>query len=301
MSFNTWLAFFVAAWVISLSPGPGALSCMAAGQRFGFRRALWNLLGLQLGLVFLIALVATGLGALLATSQHLFEFVKWAGVGYLLWLGVQQWRAPARPLVASEAGPGDARALALRAFLINTSNPKGIVFMLAVLPQFVDPGAPQALQYMICGATLVFTDVVVMCGYTLLAARVLRSLSDPRHLRWLNRAFGSLFVGAGMLQRVSGVELHGAMPGMDCLCRPAVRLFGSAIRARDTKRGFRAAHRQAGRGCYAQAARIGGRRTAFAAACRDDAARFHACPCSGPCPCRCEGWPHRGPLQLQLP
>lgn len=200
MSLHTWLAFFTACWIISLAPGPGALSCMAAGQRVGYRRAVWNILGLQLGLLFMVAIVAAGLGALLAASQHLFLIIKWVGALYLVWLGIQQWRAPAAP-VGEDAGEvaGQPRAMVLRAFLINITNPKGVLFLLAVLPQFIDPHAPQAIQYLQCALSLVFTDIVVMNGYTLLAARVLRLLRRPQHIRWMNRGFGSLFVGAGVL------------------------------------------------------------------------------------------------------
>lgn len=207
MSLDTWLAFFVAAWLISLSPGPGALSCMAAGQRFGFRRATWNIFGLQLGVLLLVGICAAGLGALLAASHQLFLILKWAGVAYLIWLGIQQWRAPATPFTAAEvASNGERWTLLAKAFLINASNPKGIVFMLAVLPQFIDPKAAQWPQYAICAATLLFTDAVVMSGYTLLAARVLRALREPRHIRWLNRGFGSLFISAGLL--LAGFRRH---------------------------------------------------------------------------------------------
>jgi homoserine/homoserine lactone efflux protein len=81
--------------------------------------------------------------------------------------------------------------------LVNATNPKGILFMLAVLPQFIDPARPQLVQYSICAITLLFTDLVVMSGYTGLAARVLRLLRAPQHLRAMNRVFGGLFVAAG--------------------------------------------------------------------------------------------------------
>jgi homoserine/homoserine lactone efflux protein len=200
MTLETWLAFFVASWLISLSPGAGAISCMAAGMRFGFRRALWNILGLQLGILLVLVIVAAGLGALLAASTYAFEAVKWFGAGYLVWLGIQQWRAPAVPIDAAAAESalgGTPRELVLRGFLVNATNPKGIIFMLAVLPQFIDPARPQFVQYAICAATLFFTDLVVMAGYTGLAARALAALRAPSHIRWVNRAFGSLFVAAG--------------------------------------------------------------------------------------------------------
>ncbi len=200
MALDTWLAFFVASWLISLSPGAGAISCMAAGMRYGYARATWNILGLQLGILFVLAIVALGLGAIIAASTALFTAVKWLGAAYLVYLGVQQWRAPASPVRDASAGDdsqGSPRRLVMRGFLVNATNPKGIVFMLAVLPQFIDPARPQLPQYLICGATLFFTDLVVMSGYTGVAAKVLRLLREPRHVRWINRTFGGLFVAAG--------------------------------------------------------------------------------------------------------
>ena len=202
MNVETWLAFFAACWLISFSPGAGAISCMAAGLRFGLRRAMWNIVGLIAGIMFVLLIVAVGLGALLATSTAAFTVVKWLGVAYLVWLGVQQWRAPAIALDADAAASdmaGAPRQLMLRGFLVNATNPKGIVFMLAVLPQFIDPAQPQLVQYLICGATLVFTDLVVMTGYTGLAARVLRLLRSPSQIRVMNRTFGGLLMGMGAL------------------------------------------------------------------------------------------------------
>lgn len=200
MSWSTWLAFFAASWLISLSPGSGAISCMAAGMRYGYRRAVWNVAGLQLGILLILVIVAAGLGAILAASAVAFGIVKWLGALYLVWLGVQQWRAPPVPLSAGEAPiAGTPRQLLMRGFLVNATNPKGIVFMLAVLPQFIDPARSQLPQYAICGATLFFTDLVVMNGYTGLAAKLLRALRDAAHIRWMNRAFGSLFIAAGAL------------------------------------------------------------------------------------------------------
>jgi homoserine/homoserine lactone efflux protein len=200
MALETWLAFFVASWLISLSPGAGAISCMAAGIRYGYRKGLWNIAGLQLGILFVLAIVAAGLGALLIASAVAFNVIKWLGAAYLVWLGIQQWRAPAVPVDADATGVGlggTPRDLMLRGFLVNATNPKGIVFMLAVLPQFIDPARPQLPQYAICGATLFFTDLVVMSGYTGLAAKVLRLLREPHHIRWMNRTFGGLFIAAG--------------------------------------------------------------------------------------------------------
>jgi len=199
MQLHTWLAFFAASWIISLSPGAGAISCMSAGMRYGYRKSVWNIFGLQAGILLLVVIVAMGLGAVLAASALAFNAIKWFGVAYLVWLGIQQFRAEAKPLEVTEENAHTPRQLFVQGFLVNASNPKGIIFMLAVLPQFIDLHAPQFAQYAVATGTLFFTDLVVMSGYTLLAARVLSALRDPGHIRWLNRTFGGLFVGAGLL------------------------------------------------------------------------------------------------------
>jgi len=201
MAFSMWLAFFAASWAISLSPGAGAVAAMGAGLSHGFRRGYFLTFGLVLGIVTQVVLVGAGLGALIAASSLGFAVVKWAGVAYLVWLGVQQWRAPARPLAAAGDGAAQAtrRQLVLRGWGVNAVNPKGTVFLLAVVPQFLDLQAPLAPQYLVIGGTLAFTDLVVMAGYTALAARLLAALKSQRHIRALNRLFGSLFVAAGLL------------------------------------------------------------------------------------------------------
>lgn len=203
MDLHTWLTFFAASWLISLSPGAGAIASMSTGLRHGWRPGLWNILGLQLGIVAIMVVVAAGLGALLAASDLAFAVVKWCGVAYLLWLGVQQWRSPAHDIAGdaaqAERTPPTPRALVLRAFLVNASNPKGLVFMLAVLPQFINPHAPQLPQYGLCLLAQIIADVVVMSGYTLLAARGLRALQSASHQLVLQRGFGTLFIGAALL------------------------------------------------------------------------------------------------------
>ena len=157
----------------------------------------------MLGIWTQVLVVGLGLGALIATSSLGFAIVKWLGVAYLVWLGIKQWRAPAEPMVAADAARRvlacRARSLVLRGWMVNAVNPKGTVFLLAVVPQFLDLAQPLAPQYLVIAATLGFTDLVVMAGYTVLAARVLRLLKSPRQIKVMNRAFGGLFVAAGGL------------------------------------------------------------------------------------------------------
>lgn len=201
MALSVWLAFFAASWAISISPGAGAVAAMSAGLNHGFRRSFYTIMGLILGIWTQVIVVGLGLGALVAASSTAFLVVKWLGVAYLIWLGISQWRAPARPLVAQADGAVrvSRRSMVLRAWMINAVNPKGTVFLLAVVPQFMVLSQPLLPQYLIIAATLGFTDLVVMTGYSALATRVLGALKSPSHIRALNRTFGSFFVMAGTL------------------------------------------------------------------------------------------------------
>ena len=201
MSLSLWLAFFVAAWAISFSPGPGAIAVMSTSLNHGFARGCFATFGLILGFWTQLVVVAVGLGALIATSALGFAIVKWLGVAYLVYLGIRQWRAPPLALPATGASPQPVsrRRVVAEAWLLNAVNPKGTVFMLAVVPQFLTAGEPLLPQYLVIGATLAFTDLVVNVLYAALAARLLRVLRTPARRRAVNRLFGSLFVALGVL------------------------------------------------------------------------------------------------------
>jgi len=203
MSFPLWLAFFAAAWAISISPGPGAVAVMSASLNHGFARGYFATFGLILGFWTQLFVVAVGLGAVIATSAVAFAVVKWAGVAYLVWLGIRQWRAAPAPFAGATgsavAPETSRRRLVGQAWLLNAVNPKGTAFMLAVVPQFLTPGEPLLPQYLVIAATLTFTDLVVNAVYAALAARLLGLLRTPRRVRAVNRVFGSLFIGLGVL------------------------------------------------------------------------------------------------------
>jgi homoserine/homoserine lactone efflux protein len=199
MELSVWITYFIATIILSLSPGPGVFSSISSGLHHGFRLGLWNGVGMQVANMILVGIVSLGLGAILLASETLFALVKWLGVAYLVYLGVVTWRAPARGF---QDNPHDeartARDVFLRGFFVNITNPKGIIFFAAILPQFIDVARPQLAQYAILAATTFAVDLVVMMGYTALAAKVLRLMRDPGHLRWVNRGLGGAFVAAGV-------------------------------------------------------------------------------------------------------
>ena len=205
MSWTMWLAFLAAALVIAVSPGPGAVLSMSTGLRYGYAAALRAIAGLQIALLLQLCVVALGLGAVLATSETAFAVVKFAGAAYLIWLGVQKWRSPPEPIGGDGEGQRvqSRRQLYAQGILVNLTNPKAIVFIAALVPQFIVPDQPQWPQFAIIGATMVAVDTMVMSCYALLATRFRPLLRNPRLLRLQNRIFGGLFVGAGAMLAAS--------------------------------------------------------------------------------------------------
>lgn len=195
MSLTVWLGFLVAAILIAVTPGPGMAASVSTGMRHGYRAALTLILGLQTGFLIYLLIVAIGLGALLATSETAFNVLKFCGAAYLVWLGLQKWRADPQPQEAPLPPP--RHGLFLQGMLVNLSNPKAIIFIGALVPQFVDPAAPQVTQYLEIAVTLCAADITIMSGCALAAARLGRLLHDPRAMRAQNRFFGGIFVAAG--------------------------------------------------------------------------------------------------------
>ena len=221
MRWEVWIAYFAACWVIAVSPGSGAVLSMSHGLSYGVRRATTTILGLQVGLITVLLIAGGGLGALLLASETAFLVVKTVGALYLIYLGIQQWRAKvetadgASGAVAgaandgSNGGTGDGAGGLARApqmsgrrrfatgVLTNATNPKGIVFMVAVLPQFIDTSHAVAPQLAILALTMSAVDIVVMHGYALLASRMQGLFRNARALRWQNRFFGSVLMAVG--------------------------------------------------------------------------------------------------------
>jgi homoserine/homoserine lactone efflux protein len=196
---GVWLTYFLATILLSLTPGPGAFSCISSGLHHGFRLGFWNGIGMQAANLLVIVFVSLGLGALLVASETLFTLVKWAGVAYLVYLGIATWRSPPRGFVEDrDDDSGAARDIFMRGFWVNATNPKSVIFFGAILPQFIDVDRPQLAQYAIIAATTLAVDLAAMAAYTALAAKVFRAMRDPSKLRWVNRSLGGLFIAAGV-------------------------------------------------------------------------------------------------------
>jgi len=199
MPLTVWLTFLVAATLISISPGAGAINTMSNGMRYGVRQSLPAILGLQLGYGAQILLVGAGLGALIASSGIALAIIKWLGVAYLVWLGISKWREPVMETLEDDRQPASNARRFWNAALVNLTNPKATVFLLALFPQFLVADQPHGPQLITMGITLILTDCVVMLGYALLASQLFRFLTTPQRQRQMNRVFGGLFVTAALI------------------------------------------------------------------------------------------------------
>ncbi|WP_426446789.1 homoserine/homoserine lactone efflux protein [Siccibacter colletis] len=199
MTLDWWFAYLLTSVILSVSPGSGAINTMTTAISHGYRGAAASIAGLQTGLAIHIVLVGVGLGTLFSRSLLAFEILKWAGAAYLIWLGIQQWRAAGALDLNTLAHTQSRGRLFKRAVFVNLTNPKSIVFLAALFPQFIVPQQPQVMQYVVLGVTTVVVDIIVMIGYATLATRIAAWIKGPRQMRALNRVFGSLFMAIGAL------------------------------------------------------------------------------------------------------
>jgi threonine/homoserine/homoserine lactone efflux protein len=195
---HTLILFSAVAFIAIATPGPTVLLALSNGSRFGARAALAGMAGAVTSDFILVAAAAIGLGALLAASEFWFSVVKWIGAAYLAYLGGRLLlsKGAIAPGAPGAAG-GSARELFLRSFLVAITNPKGYLFVSALLPQFIDPAAPQLAQYVPLALVFAAIDFSVMFAYALAGARAVRFLRE-RGALWLDRLCG------GMLLALSG-------------------------------------------------------------------------------------------------
>jgi len=198
MPLNWWLTYLATCIVFSLSPGSGAVNTTSLSISHGFRTALVGVVGLQVGLAVHVVCVGIGLGALLSHSPRLFAALKLLGALYLIWLGIKQWR-DSGALTADKGRAVSHSAVLRQSVLVNLTNPKSILFLAALFPQFIVSPDHQALQYTILAVTTLFVDALVMLFYAGVAKAFARWVSTPYRMTLVNRLFGTLFILIGIV------------------------------------------------------------------------------------------------------
>ena len=188
--------YIIAVSAVTIMPGPTMLLALNNGAHGGKRIAACGIAGAALSDLILIAAVGCGLGALLIASEQLFTLVKWVGAAYLLYLAYGLWRAPVGPIQTDTASekPLSGRAAFVRSLLVALSNPKGLLFFSAFLPQFIRPEGGIAAQYITLALVTALIDIALMSVYAVGGHHAMRLLSSQA-MRWLNRGCAGMLAG----------------------------------------------------------------------------------------------------------
>ena len=200
MDWHTWLAFFIACWIIAVSPGSGAVLSMSHGLSYGVRKTSATILGLQLGLMLILVIAGAGVGSLLMASEWAFNLVKIVGACYLIYLGIRAFMAKPGVTTRKDLPTVTSTQAYFQAVGAEVLNPKTAIFFLAFLPQFIHPESGSSLaQFAVLG--LIFSGLSAM--YTTLISLAIRPLSQwmvglSRLRRWEGKIIGTLFMGLGL-------------------------------------------------------------------------------------------------------
>jgi len=207
MSLATWWLYVMMTFMLSATPGPNMLLIMSTSARFGFGAAVATMAGCMSALLAMMTLSALGLGAVLQASPALFNVLRWAGAGYLMYLGIKSWRSP----VAREV-PDAAAAIAViprpgglyrRAVMVAASNPKAILFAAAFLPQFIHPQSAKLPQFAILLVTFAVIESTWYLIYAGSGQRLAGYLRRAAVMKAFNRVTGGIFVGFAALMAVA--------------------------------------------------------------------------------------------------
>ena len=196
MPLELYLAFIAATVILMVIPGPNVALIVANSVAHGTRFGLLTVAATSSAVVIHLTLTVAGATAVLSLLAASFDWLRWLGVAYLVWLGVSAWRAPVDDLSTTRAQGRSAREIFVRGFLVGLTNPKTLLFYGAFFPQFITPGATAGDQLLLLAATFLAVAIVCDSSWAILAGRLRALLVARARLR--NRITGGLLVGAGI-------------------------------------------------------------------------------------------------------
>lgn len=200
MILETWIAFAIASTALLIVPGPTITIVLSYALAKGRSSAWATVTGATLGDFTAMTLSLVGAGAILAASALLFTVLKLIGAAYLIWLGIQLWRAdPSLEKANSARQETSTRSMFWNCYVVTALNPKSIVFFIAFVPQFVDPAGPPVLQFVVLEATFLMLAATTLTIWATLAGHLRVRLQEPATVRVANRIGGSFLMAAGLL------------------------------------------------------------------------------------------------------
>lgn len=196
MTFEIYIAYIVACFVIALVPGPTVTVIVANSLAHGSRAGLLNVAGTQLGLALMMAILVVGLSSVIAAMGWLFDWLRWAGAAYLVWLGWKLLRAP-EAMVDIQKSSVPKGGFLLQGFLVLMANPKALLWFGAFIPQFIDPTGNYVGQIVVLGVTAMVVALVSDGAYAVVTGRASAMLSRKR-VRLVSRLSGGFLIGGGI-------------------------------------------------------------------------------------------------------
>ncbi|GAB2662095.1 LysE family translocator [Vibrio panuliri] len=200
MSMETWAIYFVAILILTASPGPSSLLCMTKGVTQGFKVGLYTALGSLTAITIILTLSFTGLGLIIASSEWVFNVIKYLGAAYLIYLGVRAIMSKEEQYQLQESHSSQRLSPFKHyasGFIVGSSNPKAILFFTALFPQFINPEQSLVSQYVIFTATFMVMELAWLAIYAFLGAKSSSWLLAKGRAKLFNRVSGGVFIGAG--------------------------------------------------------------------------------------------------------
>ncbi len=200
MSLETWALYFVAILILTASPGPSSLLCMTKGVTQGFRVGVFTALGSLSAITIILTLSFTGLGLIIASSELVFNVIKYVGAAYLIYLGIRAIMSREEDYQLQQSQTGQEQSLLkhyVSGFIVGSSNPKAILFFTALFPQFISPEQSLLSQYIIFTATFIVMEFSWLAIYAFLGAKSSNWLFARGRAKVFNRVTGGVFIGAG--------------------------------------------------------------------------------------------------------
>jgi len=201
MNFDLWIGFIISTAIVTSLPGPTMLLVMGHAIFFGSKKTLITISGVILADCALLCLALIGVGSVLYSSAIAFNFMKWLGAVYLIYIGIKQCREKSAPMgiLATTRTVENSKRMFLQGFLATLLNPKLIGFFMAFLPQFISAKLPIPSQIIVLVSTFLCIVFIILCGYSLLAGQMKKWLKHPKAIKVINKISGSTLIGAGLM------------------------------------------------------------------------------------------------------
>lgn len=204
MEFQTWIYFALAIFVASVSPGPNVLIVLTNSFSYGVRGASFTILGNICCLFFVALLAAVGVGSIISSTPIAYTVMKIAGGAYLAWIGLklilrtfEKTDSADKLSIEKQIAKRKTISFFWEAFLVSASNPKSILFLSAVFPQFIDNAVPLTPQFLVMFATIILIVTTIHSGYALATSKLRTRQFSSSITRWVSRLTGGTFMSLG--------------------------------------------------------------------------------------------------------